>query len=116
MADDGYLPLLIDPVLTELRTEAAAILLTGPRACGKTTTALRHARRLVRLDVPAEAAAFRADPDAALAREREPLLLDEWQSVPEVMSAVKRAVDAGAAPGQFLLTGSVHTDLDPGRA
>ena len=42
----------------------------------------------------------------------EPVLLDEWQVVPEVLGAVKRAVDDDARPGRFLLTGSVRADLD----
>jgi predicted AAA+ superfamily ATPase len=63
------------------------------------------------LDREAEAAAFRADPDAALRGHREPLLLDEWQSVPSVLGAVKRAVDDDPRPGRFLLTGSVRADL-----
>jgi Domain of unknown function (DUF4143)/AAA domain len=42
---------------------------------------------------------------------QEPLLLDEWQEVPEVLGAVKRAVDDDPRPGRFLLTGSVEADL-----
>ena len=86
-------------------------MLTGPRATGKTTTARRHAATVLRLDRPAEAAAFRADPDAALRGQPEPVLLDEWQAVPEVLGAVKRAVDDDPRPGRFLLTGSVLGDL-----
>lgn len=54
---------------------------------------------------------MRADPDAALRRATEPVLLDEWQEVPEVLGAVKRAVDDDPRPGRFLLTGSVEADL-----
>lgn len=92
--------------------ELPALLITGPRATGKTTTASRHAATMVRLDRPAEAAAFRADPDAALRGLAEPVLLDEWQTVPEVLGAVKRAVDADPKPGRYLLTGSVRADLE----
>ncbi len=88
------------------------MLITGPRATGKTTTARRHAASVVRLDRPAEAAAFRADPDAALRAQPEPLLLDEWQTVPGVLGAVKRAVDDDPRAGRFLLTGSVRGDID----
>jgi len=103
----------VDPVLTELLTELPAISLLGPRASGKTTTAARHARSIVRLDRPAEAAAFHADADAALKGLAEPILLDEWQEVPHLLAAVKRAVDTGPRhPGRFLLTGSVRADLD----
>ena len=92
-----YLPRFIDPLLGELLTDHPAVLVVGPRACGKTTTGRRHCRERLRLDRPAEAAVARADPDAALADGPFPLLVDEWQVVPEVLGAVKRAVDEGAA-------------------
>lgn len=109
---DAYRPRLVDPLIGEMMQELPALLVVGPRAAGKTTTAVRHARTVVRLDRPAEAAAFRADPDAALRDLPEPVLLDEWQAVPAVLGAVKRAVDADPRPGRFLLTGSVRADLD----
>jgi predicted AAA+ superfamily ATPase len=108
----GYLPRLADARLGELFAELPALLIAGPRATGKTTTARRHARSVVRLDVEAEAEAFRADPDAALRALPTPVLLDEWQAVPGVLGAVKRAVDEGSGAGRFLLTGSVRADLE----
>lgn len=102
----------LDRVLDELSSELPAVLLVGPRAAGKTTTAVRRARSVIRLDVPGEAAAFRADPDAILAAQPEPVLIDEWQAVPQALPAVKRAVDAQPRPGRFLLTGSVSGDLE----
>lgn len=108
----SYVRRLIDDQLPGLLAAHPAILLVGPRAAGKTTTARRYAASVIRLDRPAEAAAFAADPDAALARMDEPVLLDEWQVVPEVLGAVKRAVDDDSRPGRFLLTGSVRADLD----
>jgi len=86
-------------------------MIVGPRACGKTTTARRHVATVVRLDREAEAAPVRADPDAVLAALDVPILLDEWQLVPDVLAAVKRAVDDGAAAGSFVATGSVRADL-----
>lgn len=103
-----YRARLIDPHLDEAMASFAAVMIVGPRASGKTTTAGRLAAQVDRLDVPDTAAAYRADPDAALRRAARPLLLDEWQEVPEVLSAVKRAVDKDRAPGQFLLTGSIR--------
>ncbi|MGH3545489.1 MAG: hypothetical protein ACRDPW_06145 [Mycobacteriales bacterium] len=62
--EDAYRKRLVDQLLTELLAALPAVSLLGPRACGKTTTALRHARTVVRLDRAEEASAFRADPDA----------------------------------------------------
>lgn len=107
-----YVRRLLDDELVRVLGVHPAILIVGPRACGKTTTARRYAASVVRLDRPAEAAAFRADADAALATLDEPVLLDEWQAVPEVLGAVKRAVDDDPRPGRFLLTGSVRADVD----
>jgi len=112
MPATDYIPRLADARLQELFAELPALLLVGPRATGKTTTARRHARTVVRLDSEAEAGAFRADPDAALRALQTPVLLDEWQAVPGVLGAVKRAVDDKTRAGRFLLTGSVHADLD----
>ena len=76
------------------------------------TTARRHAAEVVHLDREAEALAFRADPDSAIAHLDAPALLDEWQMVPEVLGAIKRRVDEDARPGQFILTGSARAHLD----
>jgi predicted AAA+ superfamily ATPase len=107
----AYAPRLVDGRLREYVAAFPAVLITGPRATGKTTTGSRVAAEVVRLDRQAQAAAFEADPDAALRNRAEPLLLDEWQAVPGVLGAVKRAVDADPRPGRFLLTGSVRADL-----
>lgn len=108
----SYVPRLLDSELAETLRAHPATLIVGPRACGKTTTARRHAASVVRLDRPAESAAFQADADAALATMDEPVLLDEWQVVPGVLAAVKRAVDDDSRSGRFILTGSVRADLD----
>lgn len=107
----GYLARLVDPLLDTLLDAQPAVLIVGPRAAGKTTTALRRAATTVRLDRPAESGAFQADPDAALRGLPEPVLLDEWQEVPQVLAAVKRTIDADPRPGRFIITGSVRGDL-----
>ncbi|HXB65194.1 MAG TPA: DUF4143 domain-containing protein [Solirubrobacteraceae bacterium] len=112
MGESRYLPRIVDSSLRELFAELPALLITGPRAAGKTTTAARLAATVVRLDRDREAEPFRADPDAALRSLPEPVLLDEWQAVPEVLGAVKRAVDDGEGAGRFLVTGSVRGRLD----
>ncbi len=108
----AYRTRLADIRLVKLLRDFPAVLINGPRAVGKTTTARQHAADVVRLDRPAESAVFRADPDAALRRRKEPLLLDEWQDAPEVLGAVKRAVDEAPRPGRFILTGSVRAEFE----
>ncbi len=106
---ERYVPRLVDGLLEEYLAELPAVMVVGPRACGKTTTALRLATSVVRLD-SADAAAFHASPDAALRDRPEPVLLDEWQMAPQVLAAVKRAVDTNRRPGRFLITGSNRRD------
>jgi predicted AAA+ superfamily ATPase len=78
----------------------------------KTTTAARLARSELRLDERAQSVAVEADPDVVLRDLPEPILIDEWQIVPDVLGAVKRSVDANPRPGRFLITGSVRGDVD----
>ncbi|MDR1237634.1 MAG: DUF4143 domain-containing protein [Propionibacteriaceae bacterium] len=111
-----YRERIIDAVLADTLAGLPAVMISGPRACGKTTTARRHARQTIRLDRPAEAFAYQSDPDDALRRVQEPALFDEWQRVPEVLGAIKRALDDGEfVPNRYLLTGSaIAADSDQG--
>lgn len=97
-------------------TDLPAIALEGPKGVGKTTTARRRARTTILLDQPTARALLDADPDR-LSREPAPILLDEWQRHPQTWDLVRRAVDEGAEPGRFLLTGSaapLHTNVHSG--
>lgn len=111
-ADDDYQARYVDAALDGSLSSLPALLIVGPRACGKTTTAGRRAASVVRFDLPAQAAAFESDPDAALRAMPEPVLLDEWQLVPEVLGAVKRSVDSSFRPRRFFVTGSVRATLE----
>lgn len=100
-----YSTRVVDRDLDELLPALPAIALEGPKGVGKTATAQRRAKTVIRLDDPADAALLDADP-VLLARSDPPVLLDEWQRMPTSWDLVRRAVDNGASPGSFLLTGS----------
>lgn len=82
-----------------------AVAIVGAKGVGKTATASRRATTVHALDDPAQRSVAHADP-ARLLDSPPPVLIDEWQYVPECWDLVRRAVDAGADPGRFLLTGS----------
>jgi predicted AAA+ superfamily ATPase len=108
----AYRRRVLDDELDELLEALSAIALEGPKGVGKTRTALQRARTVHRLDDPALLAVAEADPSRLLEGER-PVLIDEWQRLPAVWDLVRRAVDEGASPGTFLLTGSATPDPPP---
>lgn len=89
----------------------AAVTLDGPKGVGKTSTASRRAGDELRLDLEQHWRMARADPEL-VTRLPKPLLIDEWQRVPAVWGAVRRAVDDGADPGSYLLAGSASPCLE----
>lgn len=101
-------PRWADSRLQQVLAAFPAVMVAGARAVGKTTTAEGFAAETVRLDSPRERAVFVADPDAALVGLSEPVLLDEWQAVPDVLGAVKRSVDRTRGVGRYILTGSAY--------
>ncbi len=108
----AYRPRVMDRELDEFLSALAAIAIGGAKGVGKTATASRQARTVLALDDPAIREVVAAAPAQAISG-RPPVLLDEWQLVPSVWDAVRRAVDQRAAPGQFLLTGSAAPVRQP---
>ena len=105
-----YLPRIADLVLAENLSALGAVVIEGVRGCGKTETARQRARSEVRLDVDLNAARL-AEIDPLLILDGDtPRLIDEWQRVPRIWDAVRRAVDDRHARGQFILTGSATPD------
>lgn len=105
-----YLRRIIDYELDELFPQVPAIAIDGPKAVGKTTTADQRVDGLLRLDSRANRTAVEADPEIVRGRVR-PLLIDEWQKVPEVWDVVRRVIDEDSTGGQFLLVGSAAPAL-----
>lgn len=101
-----YLPRIVDRVLRQRLRSHGAVLIEGPKACGKTSTAGQIAASEVRLDADvAMRRAGLAEP-AILLEGPTPRLIDEWQRVLDVWDAVRNAVDDRQQDGQFILTGS----------
>ncbi len=108
-----YLKRIADEQLS-LRLEAfGAVQIKGPKWCGKTTTAQRQARSVIKMQDPdtreGYLATARAKPSLLLNGET-PRLIDEWQVAPVLWDAVRHAVDERGMKGQFILTGSTVID------
>ncbi|HEX9697042.1 MAG TPA: DUF4143 domain-containing protein [Actinomycetota bacterium] len=102
---------VVDDELDQILESLPAIALEGAKGVGKTATAVRRARSVRALDDPATREIIAADPSRIMSGEA-PILIDEWQRVPESWDLVRRAVDRGAGPGSFLLTGSATPAAD----
>ncbi len=89
---NDYRPRIADSELQESLDASAAVLIEGPRACGKTATARKAAVSEVFFDADSSRAAASLDPEQVL-RGATPRLLDEWQLVPEIWNHVRRAAE-----------------------
>jgi predicted AAA+ superfamily ATPase len=104
---------ILDDELDELSQQLAAIAIEGAKAVGKTETASQRAATTFELDDDAQRALAEADLDRVI-NSPPPVLIDEWQYLPATWDKVRRAVDAGAQAGSFLLTGSAAPSSDAG--
>ena len=108
-------PRYVEPRIREALADTRVVLLCGPRQSGKTTLArciAGDAMRFVTLDDPTTRNAASADP-AGFVRGLDRAVIDEVQRVPDLILAIKAAVDTNPYPGQFLLTGSAHVMTIP---
>lgn len=108
-----YLHRIADESL-DLRLEAfGAVQITGPKWCGKTTTAERRAASVIKMQDPDRREGYlataRTKPSLLLKGDT-PRLIDEWQVAPVIWDAVRHAVDERRLKGQFILTGSTVVD------
>lgn len=91
---------ILDDTLDELQPDLRALSIHGPKGVGKTATAMQRVASVIDLSLPAQREIVTADP-AVLTRLPGPVLVDEWQRLPEVWDHVRNAVDAGSPPGHF---------------
>jgi predicted AAA+ superfamily ATPase len=109
-----YLNRIADKVLDAALEASGAVLIEGPKWCGKTRTAQEKAGSVIFMQDPDNSASYMKTADtkpSLLLRGKTPRLIDEWQLAPVMWDAVRHAVDMRGEPGQFILTGSaVPTD------
>jgi hypothetical protein len=109
----SYLPRILDDALRETLECVGAVLIVGPKWCGKTTTAEMQAKSVVKMQDPDKSQGYlvtaQTKPSLLLAGEN-PRLIDEWQVAPVLWDAVRSEVDRRGEEGLFILTGSTTVD------
>ena len=104
-----YKARIVDNILKEKLEAKGAVVIEGPKWCGKTTTAMQVAGSILRMDEPRNREAniqmAEIDPGRLLKGDT-PRLIDEWQIAPKLWDATRYEVDTRGKEGQFILTGS----------
>lgn len=109
MGNINYRARIVDPMLDRKLQGKGAVLVEGPKWCGKTTTAEQKAASILKLG---DVSIYRqsrqiAEMNPALLLEgAAPRLIDEWQTIPELWDSVRSEVDERNTFGQFIMTGS----------
>ncbi len=115
-SESGYIPRLADIELRENLEAFGAVVITGPKWCGKTTTAVRMSRSQVFLQDEDRRDEYRrileTRPSMLLEGEK-PRLIDEWQTAPELWNSVRKSVDDLNREGLYIMTGSSSVERRP---
>jgi predicted AAA+ superfamily ATPase len=109
----NYMPRIMDELLRRELESFGAVLLAGPKWCGKTTTAKQIARSVLNLHSPDQQETYLqlADIKPSLLLDGEhPRLIDEWQMAPQLWDAIRHDVDVKSTEGLYILTGSTSVD------
>ena len=109
--DEKYIPRLFDQTLDFALKSKGAVLVVGPKSCGKSRTSSRYAKTIIDLTDEKtneqQIALANVSPERFLNQGKRPLLIDEWQEISFIWNSIKKEVDKSSAFGQFILTGSV---------
>ena len=108
-----YLPRIVDKILEERLEAVGAVLIAGPKWCGKTTTAEQQATSVLKLQDPDKTLGYLETANlkpSLLLKGENPRLIDEWQMAPVLWDAVRHACDQRGESGLFILTGSTTVD------
>ena len=104
-----YRARIVDDMLKDKLESKGAVVIEGPKWCGKTTTAMQVAGSILRMDEPSKRETniqmSEIDPGRLL-KGKPPRLIDEWQIAPKLWDAARYEVDTRGEEGQFILTGS----------
>ncbi len=112
LVPQGYRPRVVDKEMHRALQALPAVVIEGPRGCGKTWTARRFAASAVYLDERAGTALDSGLDPASILDGAPPRLIDEWQLAPSIWNPMRRACDARGLRGQFILTGSADPPDD----
>lgn len=103
-----YISRLIEDDLLEKLAASGAVLIKGPKSCGKTETAKQYANSILETDRDPQVPVMMATNPRLLLAGNAPRLIDEWQVQPEIWNYVRHEVDDRKLKGQFILTGSAN--------
>lgn len=104
----NYRPRIIEAEVHHALSAAGAVLIQGPRSCGKTSTAAQIAQSEIRMDLlPDARGVVELAPESVLFGAN-PRLIDEWQVAPHIWNHVRHDVDSRGSKGLFILTGSAQ--------
>lgn len=102
---EKYYQRFIEKTIERKMKSSGAVVIEGPKFCGKTTTALQYAKSSIRLNTSRSIELAKLETRNVL-RGETPRVIDEWQTVPEIWNEVKAYIDENPMFGQFILTGS----------
>lgn len=100
-----YYDRFIEKTIEKKLKSSGAVVIEGPKFCGKTTTALRYGKSEIRLNTVQSIELAKLEPKNVL-NGQTPRVIDEWQTVPEIWNEVKAWIDENPTFGQFVMTGS----------